>query len=65
MTVQTGAFTITLYTTYVGREISRVWKESAPSISSGGLAALGLWVGAVGVGGTLWLQRRRRAAKTE
>lgn len=64
-TVQTGYFTVTLYSTYVGREVSRVWKESVPSISSRGLAALGLWVGAVGVGGTWWMQRRRRAARTE
>jgi hypothetical protein len=64
-TVQTGLFTVTLYSTYVGREVSRVWKQSVPSISSRGLAGLGLWVLAVGVGGTLWMQRRRGAAKTE
>jgi hypothetical protein len=63
-TVQTGAFTVTLYTTYIGTEISRVWNSGAtevPSISSGGLAMLGLCVGAIGVGGALWLQRRRRS----
>ena len=67
-TAMAGAATVTLLSTYVGKEISRVWKPGTPqlpSISSGGLAVLGLWVGAVGVGGTWLLQRRRRAAKTE
>jgi len=66
-TVQTLGFTVTLYSTFVGREVSRVWWTGAPgvpSISNLGLAGLGLWIAAVGLGGTLWLQRRRRAAKT-
>jgi hypothetical protein len=58
-TVQSGYLTVTLYATYVGREINRVWKSSVPSISSGGLALLGGLVSAIAVGG-LAVQRRHR-----
>ena len=67
-TAMAGAATVTLLTTYVGKELSRTWNEGTvqlPSISSGGLAALGLWIIAVGVGGSWLLQRRRQAAKLE
>ncbi len=59
-TVYRGASTDTLYTTFVGREINRVWTEPVPSISSGGLALLGGLLFAIAAGG-LAVQHRRRA----
>ena len=59
-TVRTGVFTVTLYATYVGRSVSRVWTEPVPSISSGGFAVLGVAVFGIALAG-LAVQRRRRA----
>ena len=50
-TVQTAIFTITFYSTYVGREVSWMWHAPLPSLSPMGVALLGRSVFATAVGG--------------
>jgi hypothetical protein len=54
-TYWSGSGFVTLSSTYVGREVSRVWHEPVPSISFGGLALLGSLM----LGGVAWARRGR------